>query len=376
LESAPVRPSIAALRFANLGGDPEQQYFADGMVEDVLTGLSRIKGLTVIARNSSFAVSSAAGDVRKTANELGARYVLEGSVRKSGDRVRVTAQLIEAESARYVWNARYDRKQDEIFALQDDLAMSVVAAIEPNLRAAEIQRVKRKRPDNLDAYDLLLRALPLIYPAMPDGAAQGLPLIERALAKEPDYAQAHAFAAWGHEIIFVRGGGGEDNRRAAIGHAEKALAHGRDDAIALSLGGFVIGVVAHDRVVARQAFEAALELSPSCALTYILGCVVYAIDAMRRGLSSGARKPFGSVRAIHLSMRHTMPSHLVTLREGTTMLRLRRRKRPCMHIRHGQRRICSWLRHRLALGVRTAQRHLQPGCSSCSQTSPSAAIAP
>ena len=276
--SAPVRPSIAALRFANLGGDPEQQYFADGMVEDVLTGLSRIKGLSVIARNSSFALSNASVDVRKTAGELGARYVLEGSVRKSGDRVRVTAQLIEAESARSVWSARYDRKLDEIFALQDELAMSVVAAIEPNLRAAEIERVKRRRPDNLDAYDLLLRALPLIYPAMPDGAAQGLPLIEAAIAKEPDYAQAHAFAAWGHEIIFVRGGGGDDNRRAAIGHAGKALSYGRDDALALSLGGFVMGVVAQDRVMARQAFEAALELSPSCAMAYTLGSVVHAID--------------------------------------------------------------------------------------------------
>ncbi len=274
---APVRPSIAALRFANLGGDPEQQYFADGIVEDVLTGLSRIKGLSVIARNSSFAYSSAAVDVRKTARELGARYVLEGSVRKSGDRVRVTAQLIEAESARSVWSARYDRKLEDIFALQDDLAMSVVAAIEPNLRAAEIERVKRKRPDNLDAYDLLLRALPLVYSAMPDGATQALLLIEKAIAKEPDYAQAHAFAAWGHEIMFMRGGGREDNRLAAIRHAQAAIAHGRDDALALSLGGFVMGVVARDRVVARQAFDAALELSPSCALAYMLGSVVFAL---------------------------------------------------------------------------------------------------
>ncbi len=281
--SAPVRPSIAVLRFANLGGDPEQQYFADGMVEDVLTGLSRIKGLSVIARNSSFACSSAAVDIRKTARELGARYVLEGSVRKSGDHVRVTAQLIEAESARSVWSARYDRKLAEIFALQDELAMSVVAAIEPNLRAAEIERVKRKRPDNLDAYDLLLRALPLIYSAMPDGATQGLPLIEKAIAKEPDYAQAHAFAAWGHEIMFMRGGGRDDDRVAAIRHAQAAIAHGRDDAIALGLGGFVMGMVAHDRVAARQAFEAALELSPSCALAYMLGSVVYALggDATR-----------------------------------------------------------------------------------------------
>ena len=308
--SAPVRPSIAALRFANLGGDPEQQYFADGMVEDVLTGLSRIKGLSVIARNSSFAVSNASVDVRKTAGELGARYVLEGSVRKSGDRVRVTAQLIEAESARAVWSARYDRKLDEIFALQDELAMSVVAAIEPNLRAAEIERVKRKRPDNLDAYDLLLRALPHIYPAMPDGAAQGRPLLEKAIAKEPDYAQAHAFAAWAHEIMFVRGGGGDDNRRAAIGHAEKALAYGRDDAIALSLGGFVMGVVAHDRVVARHAIEAARELSPSCALALSLGSVVHAIDG-----DAGRAIEWGE-EALRLSPRDPLvyaPHNAITL---------------------------------------------------------------
>jgi TolB-like protein len=310
--SAPVRPSIAVLRFANLGGDPEQQYFADGMVEEVLTGLSRIKGLSVIARNSSFAFSSAAVDVRKIASELGARYVLEGSVRKSGDRVRVTAQLIEAESARNVWSDRYDRKLEEVFALQDDLAMSVVAAIEPNLRAAEIERVKRKRPDNLDAYDLLLRALPLIYPAMPEGAAKGVPLIEKAIAKEPDYAQAHGFAAWGHEIMFTRGGGNESNRLAAIRHAEKALAHGRDDAIALALGGFVMGVVARDRVVARQAFGTALELSSSCALAYMLGSVVYAIDgdasrAIEWGeeaLRLSPRDPIGFSPLMSITMGH------------------------------------------------------------------------
>ncbi|MHA1529618.1 MAG: tetratricopeptide repeat protein, partial [Alphaproteobacteria bacterium] len=222
--------------------------------------------------------------------ELGVRYVLEGSVRKVSDRVRVTGQLIDAETGGHVWAERYDRTLDDVFALQDELTMSVVAAIEPSLRQAEIERVKRKRPDNLDAYDLALRAIPLVYPAMPDEAAKALPLLERALGIEPDYALAHGFAAWCHEILFARGGGREENRLGAIRHAHAAIAHGRDDAIALSLGGFVMGLVAHDRDAARQAFEAALALSPSCALTYNLGSVVmvFAGDA-DRGIEWGER---------------------------------------------------------------------------------------
>ena len=166
------------------------------------------------------------------------RYILEGSVRKASNRVRVTGQLVEAETGRHVWADRYDRTLDDVFAIQDELTMSVVAAIEPSLRQAEIERVKRKRPDSLDAYDLVLRALPHVYTAMPEGAAKALPLIEDALKAEPDYALAHGFAAWAHEIIFARGGGHEVNRLGAIRHAEAAIAHGRDDAIALTFGGF------------------------------------------------------------------------------------------------------------------------------------------
>ena len=152
--------------------------------------------------------------------------------------MRVTGQLIEAETGRHVWADRYDRTLDDVFAIQDELTMSVVAAIEPSLRQAEIERVKRKRPDSLDAYDLVLRALPHVYTAMPDGAAKALPLLESALKMEPDYALAHGFAAWAHEIIFARGGAHEENRLGAVRHAQAAIAHGRDDAIALSLGGF------------------------------------------------------------------------------------------------------------------------------------------
>jgi adenylate cyclase len=276
--SLPDRPSIAVLPFQNMSGDAEQEYFADGMVEDIITGLARIKWIFVIARNSSFSYKGKSVDVKQAGRELGVRYVLEGSVRKAANRVRVTAQLIEAESGHHVWADRYDRTLDDIFALQDELTMSVVAAIEPSLRQAEIERVRRKRPENLDAYDLVLRAVPHVYPAMPDGAAKALPLLESALEKEPDYALAHGFAAWAHEIIFARGGLSNDNRLGSIRHAHAAIAHGRDDAIALSLGGFALGLVAHDRVAARKALEAALALSPSCALSYILGSVVMVFD--------------------------------------------------------------------------------------------------
>jgi adenylate cyclase len=274
----PDRPSIAVLPFTNMSGDADQDYFADGMVEDIITGLARIKWLFVIARNSSFAYKGKSMDVKQTARELGVRYLLEGSVRKASGRVRVTGQVIEAETGRHIWAERYDRTLDDVFAIQDELTMSVVAAIEPSLRQAEIERVKRKRPDSLDAYDLVLRAIPLVYPAMPESAAQALVLLESALEIEPGYALAHGFAAWCHEILFARGGGGEASRVGAGRHAQAAIAHGRDDAIALSLGGFAMGMVMHDRDAARQAFEAALALSPSCALTYIFGSIVRCLN--------------------------------------------------------------------------------------------------
>ena len=189
-----------------MSGDTEQDYFADGMVEDIITGLSRIKWLFVIARNSSFVYKDRAVDVKQVGRDLGVRYLLEGSVRKVANRVRITGQLVEAEDGSHLWAERYDRDLTDVFALQDEITINVVSAIEPNVRQAEIERVKRKRPDNLGAYDLLLRALPNVYTCMPEGAARGLPLLEQALAIEPTYALAHGFAAWANEIIYMRGG--------------------------------------------------------------------------------------------------------------------------------------------------------------------------
>jgi len=267
----PDRPSIAVLPFHNLSADPEQEYFADGMVEDIITGLSRIRWLFVIARNSSLTYKGRAVDVKRVGRELGVRYVLGGSVRKFGKRVRVTAQLIEVETGVHVWAERYDRSLRDILALQDEITLSTIGGIEPSLKAVEIERVKRKRPENLDAYDFVLRALPHLSAAMPEQARIAAPLLERALALEPGYGLAHGYLAWCLEVLFVRGGLDPEVAAAAVRHAHAAITHGRDDATALGLAGFVIAIVEHDRRAAIEAFEAALALSPSCSIALIFG---------------------------------------------------------------------------------------------------------
>jgi TolB-like protein/tetratricopeptide (TPR) repeat protein len=279
----PDRPSIVVLPFQNLSKDPKQDYFADGMVEEIITGLSRIKSLFVIARNSSFAYKGQAVGVEQVGREVGVRYVLTGSVRKSGERVRISTQLVEAETGIHFWAERYDGPIHDIFALQDEMTLKVVGAIVPNLQDAEIERVKRKRPDNLNAYDLVLRALPHVYVVMPQEVARAMPLLEQALTLEADYGGAHGLLAWCHLVLFLRAGSNESDRIAAIRHARGAVTHGRDDATTLALGGFVIGLIEHDAVAAREAFERALSLSPSSAMTLFCGSVflAYAGEASR-----------------------------------------------------------------------------------------------
>jgi adenylate cyclase len=310
--SLPDRPSIAVLPFQNMSGDPEQDYFADGMVEDITTGLSRINWLFVIARNSTFAYKGKSIDVKQIGRELGVRYVLEGSVRKAADRVRITGQLIDTATGAHVWAERYDRKFDDIFALQDDITLSVVGAIEPSLRLAEIERVKRKRSDSLDAYDLVLQAQPDVYTRVPEHVTKALLLLERALTFDPNYALAHAYAAECRHTLFLRGGLREENRTASIRHAEAAIANGQDDASALAFAGFVIGMDKHDRAAAFAAFEAALAVSPSSALTYILGSVILAwggeseraIEWAERGLRLSPFDPYRSSAFISSSIGH------------------------------------------------------------------------
>jgi TolB-like protein len=288
--TATSKASVAVLPFANLNNDPEQEYFADGMVEDIVAGLSRIKWLFVAARASSLTYKGKAIIFKHIGRELGVRYLLQGSVRKGGKRVRISVQMVEAETGGQLWSGRYDGTLDDIFALQDEIALAVVGAIEPSLRRIEVERIKRKRPESLDAYDLVLRAQPDVYSGMPEGATRALPLLERASLLDPTYALAHAFAAMCHHNLFLRAGLKEVNRSSSIRHARVAIAHGQDDALALTFAGFSIGMDGHDRAAAFAAFEAALLISPSSALTYILGSVILGwTGAAERAIEWGER---------------------------------------------------------------------------------------
>ena len=286
----PDRPSIAVLPFQNMSGDPEQEYFADGMVEDIITGLSRIKWLFVIARNSSFVYKGKAVDIRQVGRELGVRYVLEGGVRKAGNRLRITAQLIEAETGAHLWADRYDGALEDVFDLQDQITDKVVGIVEPSLQRSEIERARRKRPENLDAYDLYLRAVPHMATVMPADARIAAGLLEDALKLDPNYAAAHALLAWCHEIFFTRAGFGEADKAAGVGHARAVIASGADDATALAIAAFVITMLSKDHEAALSAVERALSLNASCATALYFGALIYAFAGNPAAATSNANR--------------------------------------------------------------------------------------
>jgi TolB-like protein len=275
-EATSGRAAIAVLPFDNLTSDREDEYFVDGIVEEIITGLSRIKWLFVISRNSSFIYKGKPTDIRLVGRELGVRYVLEGSVRRSGNRVRVTGQLTETGTGAHVWADRYEGLLGDIFALQDEMTMSVIGAVEPTLRRAEVERVRRKRPGSLDAYDLFLHALPFAASAMPDNADQALGYLGEAIRLEPDYAAAHGFIAWCHEQRYLRAGLHPQTRELALHHARLAIHAGGDDAMALAMGGFVIGVLERNYETALEALDRSLALSPSSALAFGFSSIIRA----------------------------------------------------------------------------------------------------
>lgn len=294
------RPSIAVLPFQNMSDDPNQEYFADGMVEEIIAGLGRIKWLLVIARNSTFTYKGKAVDVRQVGRELGVRYVLEGSVRKSANRLRTTAKLVEADTRAQLWTERYDTALGDLFAVQDEIAMSVIGAIEPGLRKVEINRVRRKRPDSLDAYDLVLQAFQFVYNMMPERSAPAIPLIEKALALEPDYPLAHAVLAWCFHFRFSRGGLHEEDRETAIRHARAAVSGGSDDATTLAISAFVIWFDAHDIPTAFDLFDRALALSSSnvvalCTSAVALAWMGKSGEAIERAQRALRLSPFDSL---------------------------------------------------------------------------------
>ena len=247
------------------------------MAEEIITALSRFRWLLVMSRNSSFAYKGRAVDVRTAAIELGVRYMLEGSVRRAGERVRITGQLIDAATGAHLWADRFDGSMADIFDLQDEVTAAVIGAIEPSLRRAEIDRSLRKHPNNLTAYDLFLRALGPLNRFRPDANAEAQGLLEQAIERDPGHAPALAYAAWCYEQRLLHGWTDTPDKDAetAVRLARTALAIDSGDAAAIAMAGFVLGIVGHDWGGARIAARRALDLNPnSVGVCWMAGWVI------------------------------------------------------------------------------------------------------
>jgi TolB-like protein/class 3 adenylate cyclase/Tfp pilus assembly protein PilF len=298
----PDKPSIAVLPFQNMSGDPEQEYFADGIVDDITTALSRFRFLFVIARNSSFVYKGRAVDIKQIGRELGVRYVLEGSVRKAGGRIRISGRLIDATTDTHLWADRFDGEVADLFDLQDKVTESVVGAIAPELQQAEIERARRKPTESLDAYDFFLRGMArkvadlaggLEQPTS-EGTSEALRLFYGAIELDPDFASAHGMAAlcYAQRKAF----GWMSDRGPEIAEAARlargAIQVGKDDAVALATGGYVLAFVVHEPETGAAAIERALMLNPNFAAAWLflgwtkvwLGQPDVAIEHLERAL--------------------------------------------------------------------------------------------
>ena len=270
----PDKPSIAVLPFQNMSGDPEQEYFADGIVEEIITALSRFRSLFVIARNSSFTYKGRAVDVKQIGRELGARYVLEGSVRKASNRVRITGQLIDTLKGVHLWADRFEGTLEDIFDLQDKVTASVVAAIAPKLEQAEIERAKRTPTENLNAYDYFLRGLASLYQLTNQEAhAEALRLFNRAIELDPEFASAYGMAAWCYVRPKASGWmidpANEIAETARL--ARRAVELGKDDAVALAASGSALAYVVGDLDTGVALIDRALALNPNLAAAWYFG---------------------------------------------------------------------------------------------------------
>jgi TolB-like protein len=296
----PDKPSIAVLPFQNMSGDPEQEYFADGMVEDIITALSRFGELFVIARNSSFAYKGKAIDVRQVGRELGVRYVLEGSVRKAGNRVRITGQLIEARSGAHLWADRFDGDLQDIFDLQDQVTARVANAIAPKIEQAEIKRAGQKPTENLDAYDCYLRGLPESYKfGVKDANDEALHYFYKAIQIDPDFASASANASYCYLERKLQGW--MDDVPKEVAEATRLARHaaelGKNDATALCYAGLTLGYVAGDVDAAVNLIDRALLLNPNSATalhfrSWIKGWIGEPDQAIHDGLLAMRLNPF------------------------------------------------------------------------------------
>jgi adenylate cyclase len=266
----PEKPSIAVLPFTNMSGDPEQEYFADGVVEDIITALSRMTWLFVIARNSSFTYKGKAVDIKQVGRELGVRYVLEGSVRKAGNKVRITGQLIDASNGAHLWADRFDGALEDVFELQDEVTTSVIGAIAPKLEQAEIERAKHKPTDKLAAYDYYLHGMANIYQGTKDANVEALQNFQRATEIDPNFATAHGMSAYCYVWRKANGWVADTRQETAAAEvaARKAARLGLDDAIALAQAGFALAFVAANLDDGAALIDRALNLNPNLAAAW------------------------------------------------------------------------------------------------------------
>jgi adenylate cyclase len=290
----PDKPSIAVLPFQNMSGDPEQEYFADGMVEEIITALSRNKQLFVIARNSSFTFKGRPVDIKQVARDLGVRYVLEGSVRKSGNRIRITGQLIDAASGAHLWADRYDGALEDVFELQDLVAASVVGAIAPSVSQAEMERAKQKPTSSLDAYDYFLRAQAAHWQFTKEATDQAIGLYERAIALDPQFAPAYGGLAGAENLRKISGWSTDPAADAAraIAHAKTALRLGRQDASVIARSAYVLFLQGDEVELADSLLDEAIRFDPNGMSGWmwggwtkiVLGDHRTAIDHLQRAL--------------------------------------------------------------------------------------------
>ncbi|MBE7373917.1 winged helix-turn-helix domain-containing tetratricopeptide repeat protein [Pseudomonas lopnurensis] len=269
----PARPSIAVLPFVNLTGDLEQDYLADGVVEDIIAALSRYRWLFVVARNSSFTYKGRVVDAQQVGRELGVRYLLEGSWRRAGNRVRITGQLIDATTGAHHWAGRFEGVLDDIFELQDQITESVVGAIAPQLERAEIERARHKPTASLDAYDYYLRAMAALHHGSQEKIGQALQLFHKAIDIDPDFSSAYAMAAWCHCWRKINGWMADRPREVAEGIrlARRAVELDKSDAVALTRSGHALGHLAGDLEGGIALLDKALALNPNLAAAWFLG---------------------------------------------------------------------------------------------------------
>jgi adenylate cyclase len=315
----PEKPSIAVLPFQNMSGDPEQEYFADGMVEEIITALSRFKWLFVIARNSSFTFKGKAVDIKEVGRRLGVRYVLEGSVRKASGKVRITGQLIDAMTGAHIWADRLERDLTDVFALQDEVTVAVVSAIEPKLLQTEIELATRRRPENLTAYDFYLRALPQFYLTTREGLVEAIRLAHRALELDPRFAAVAAMAGVCHALNVIRGYAVDPQfeRKEAVRLARLALSVDDGDPEILARASFILAYLVSDCDSAMEMADRAVALNPNSFPAWNLRGHVYT-DA---GRQEEALRSFE--RAMRISPVDPR-QHTVLLGMGLAFIELRR----------------------------------------------------